>query len=143
MKNYNLSKLEIESLIPHAGTMSFIDKIISCDPQQLICQAIIASDNPLLTVDKLDNINTIEFAGQAIALHCALVNNSDKTVNNGYLAAIRDADFFVKQIDVANELLIEVVLMHNDLNKYIYSFTVESDQQLISQGTLIVVEGAV
>ena len=92
---FNNSKLC--ELIPHSGTMCLIDSIDKWDDESIVCitSTHLKCNNPLLSEGVLPVSALIEYGAQAMAIHGALVaNKSGERMQEGYLAALRDVDFY-------------------------------------------------
>ncbi len=94
-----LNRNTTEDLIPHAGNMVLLDSVISWDSSSITCTTLQhrSSDNPLRHNGILPASASIEFAGQAMALHRAL--NSDKSPRQGVLASLRVVEFICRRLD--------------------------------------------
>ncbi|HUU72054.1 MAG TPA: hydroxymyristoyl-ACP dehydratase [Burkholderiales bacterium] len=64
----------IRDLIPHAGAMCLLERVIEYDDASICCEARshLDVDNPLRHNGRLSTLCGIEYAGQAMALHGAL-----------------------------------------------------------------------
>lgn len=64
----------IRELIPHAGAMCLLERVIEYDDASICCEARshLDVDNPLRHNGRLSTLCGIEYAGQAMALHGAL-----------------------------------------------------------------------
>jgi predicted hotdog family 3-hydroxylacyl-ACP dehydratase len=72
-----LRREEIACLIPHAGAMCLIDRVLSWDDKAIRCLTMrhLAPDNPLRREGRLAAVYGVEFAAQAMALHGRLAAN--------------------------------------------------------------------
>lgn len=135
LATHNLKTLNyqaIEKLLPHAGKMSLLNKVICADEKKLTATAISHKehDNPLRINGTLSTLNGIEYAAQAMALHGALsavYSGSKNTPQSGYIVAVRNIEiklpFFPEN---AGELIIDVEkLMSND-NGFTYQFQINA-----------------
>ena len=65
----------IETLLPHAGRMRLIDRVVSYDEQTIVCESDShrAADHPLAEAGVLSIICGLEYGAQAMAIHGALL----------------------------------------------------------------------
>lgn len=93
-----INKSEIEALIPHNGKMCLIDQVDFWDNDTISCSTLNHQqpDHPLRMNDQLSSIHLLEYGAQTIAIHGGLLRKEKKP---GYLAAIRNAEFFIDRID--------------------------------------------
>ena len=69
-----IERVEIATLIPHAGTMCLLDRVIAWDERAIACRsgaAIATPDNPLRAERPPRRACGIEYAAQAMAVHGA------------------------------------------------------------------------
>jgi predicted hotdog family 3-hydroxylacyl-ACP dehydratase len=145
----------IASRIPHQGSMCLLDGVESWDEQTIIClgSSHLNSENPLRAEDRLGIANAIEYAAQAVAVHCALLmeknlamekNNIIEAPRSGYLTSVRDVRWHRPRFDdLTQGLRIQAQrISGNDIN-VLYSFEVSCDAQLLMSGRAGVVLNAV
>jgi predicted hotdog family 3-hydroxylacyl-ACP dehydratase len=86
-----LGVARIRSLIPHAGPMCLLDRVVAWDTAHIRCVATShhREDNPLRRGGALRAICGVEYAAQAMALHAAL-ERADPAPRRGYLISLRD-----------------------------------------------------
>ena len=101
-----LSQAELRSLLPHAGNMCLLHAIEAWDAQGMSCSAISHHDpsNPLRQAQQLPAICGLEYAAQAMALHCALTSGKAKPAA-GYLGGVRDLRLLVQRLDAVRDPL--------------------------------------
>jgi predicted hotdog family 3-hydroxylacyl-ACP dehydratase len=75
----------IRELVPHAGKMCLLERVVDCDTASIRCETRSHLDraNPLRRNGHLSSVCAIEYAAQAMALHGALMAPGD----NGALTA--------------------------------------------------------
>lgn len=138
-------RAQIESLIPHAGTMCLLDGVIECDAQRIRCisSSHTALDNPLRTANGLPALCGIEYAAQAMALHGgmqAAAAGSDQRPRAGYLAGVRDVSCAAPRLDtLGTPLTIEAECLMGDGNNVVYAFRLSADDATVLQGRATVV----
>ncbi|RMG56523.1 MAG: hydroxymyristoyl-ACP dehydratase [Gammaproteobacteria bacterium] len=92
----------IEALIPHAGRMCLLYQALDWDEAGIRCSALshLAEDNPLRNGGMLGILAGIEYGAQAMAVHGALLAESQgERLPPGYLAAVRDVVMHAERLD--------------------------------------------
>lgn len=104
MGNKILTKKEFAHLIPHRGNMIFIDGVENWDLSSIHCSSHLdcKTPHPLQNGGMLSSQSLLEYGAQAIAVHAGLVSGSCQL---GFLAAIRDARFFIDYLEPSLEYL--------------------------------------
>ncbi len=118
---------EIGQMIPHAGAMCLLARVVASDAQSIRCEADSHADtaNPLRNVRGLPVTAGIEYAAQAVALHAALQRESGGGVQSGALAVLSDVAWTVEQLDqLAGPLTVEAILIAGTAGGRQYSFSV-------------------
>jgi predicted hotdog family 3-hydroxylacyl-ACP dehydratase len=89
---------ELRELIPHAGRMCLLDRIVAHSEHDIECTARshTAPDHPLRRDGQVSALHLAEYAAQAMAAHGALRAGG---VQRGMLAALRDIRLHVDRID--------------------------------------------
>ena len=87
--------------IPHQGAMCLLDRVVSHDPEAILCLAHshTALDNPLRNEAGLPITAGIEYAAQAIAVHAALRRREGGPAGRGYLAVLSDVRWSRDRLD--------------------------------------------
>lgn len=138
-----IERSEIATMIPHAGTMCLLDKVVSWDAGSIRCLTSHHrnSDNPLRRADgKIGAVCAVEFAAQAMALHGRLAANANDAPKPGFLASVRDVRLHVSSLDqVAETILIDAVLLMGDGRGATYSFTLSTARDKIASGRATVI----
>ncbi len=69
----------IRNLVPHAGNMCLLERVVACDAASIRCEtrSHLDQSNPLRRNGHLASICAIEYAAQAMALHGALTAPKD------------------------------------------------------------------
>jgi predicted hotdog family 3-hydroxylacyl-ACP dehydratase len=139
------AKIDIERLIPHAGTMVLIDSVTDWDENGIICRTAShrRPDNPLRNEKGLPATSAIEYGGQAAAVHGGLTGRR----GDGLLVAVRDLTAAVEYLDqVADELVIEADCLASSAQSTMYRFRIHpegaSDTELAAGRITIALEGA-
>lgn len=121
-----LSRGEIASLIPHHGDMLLIDSVRDWNDETIVCASNghQNTNNPLRRGGILPVASGIEFCGQAMAIHGALVGMARD--RKGVLVALRDVRFAVQRLDAGEgELLIEATSITRSTNVSSYGFSLK------------------
>jgi len=94
-----LDRADIERLIPHAGAMVLLDRVVHWDAALLTgeTEAHLRPDNPLRRDGRLAAIAGVEIAAQAMAVHGGLVAGG--AMRRGRLASLRDIRLHVDRLD--------------------------------------------
>jgi predicted hotdog family 3-hydroxylacyl-ACP dehydratase len=127
---------EVAGLIPHAGSMCLLDKVVAHSESDLECTARSHSSagNPLRRDGQLMALHLIEYAAQAMAAHGALVSGG---VQPGMLAAVRDVRLHVERIDrIDTELLVRVTRRLAQSSGSLYDFSIRGGGQLLCEGRI-------
>lgn len=134
----------IEVLLPHAGRMRLIDRIVSYDEQEIVCESNShrATDHPLAEAGVLSIICGVEYGAQAMAIHGALLapSDSDARVRHGYLVAASDLRWSVERLDqCAAPLVIKAVSEFRADNQVAYRFEISASGTALLSGRASVV----
>jgi predicted hotdog family 3-hydroxylacyl-ACP dehydratase len=138
-----LDKAGIAALIPHAGPMCLLDAVLAWDMTTIAC---IASShrlayNPLAANDRIDAVCGVEYASQAMAVHCGLIGNRRRPTA-GYLANLRDVVCYVERLDLLDgDLLVTAELLINQGARVIYRFElICNDEPALSGRAAVVID---
>lgn len=122
-----LDRDEIARLIPHAGDMVLLDRIIRWTPSGIVgmTRSHLDSRNPLRGDGGLSALSGIEYGMQAMAAHGTLV---DARKNRpGYLASLREVVFNALWLhDVEGALTVSAEILLEDVNTVVYRFTLSA-----------------
>ena len=134
---------DVAALLPHAGDMVLLERVIDWDLQQIRCTATShrAVTNPLRCADQLPALSGIEYAAQAIAAHGALINGAaGMRAMTGLLAGVRAVTLFADRLDDAMGVLtIGAEKLLVDGNRAIYAFSIEDERRRLLEGRATVV----
>ena len=138
-----LSPAEFAPLIPHAGAMNLLGRVLAYDEESL--HAVTAchrrADHPLRRAGRLATVMGIEFAAQAMAIHGALMAGGD-SARPGYLALVREVRWTVERLDaVADDLDIRVRRLFVQTDSSLYEFSLRSAERLLLEGRAAVFFG--
>ena len=134
---------EICELIPHAGKMCLLDAVKSWDEKSIICVTNThqKTDNPLRNSGGLPMLSLLEYGAQAMAVHgCLLAKKDGVTMEEGYLAALRDIQLTQGWLsDVKCELEIGAERIYADGGNMIYTMMVHANNKILATGRATVV----
>ncbi len=143
-----LDRAGIQSRIPHQGTMCLLDAVLEWSDEGIRCETRSHLDamHPLRAHGRLGAACGVEYAAQAMAVHGALVAESQAGANPGrapragYLAGVRGVHLHVDRLDtIAGPLTVQAQRLTGDDNTVLYSFTLEAGAQSLLSGRAIVV----
>ena len=135
-----IKKIHFQDLIPHEGSMVLIDQVNDWDLNKISCstRSHLLSNNPLMLNNSLSSIHLIEYGAQAMAIHRGLLTGESL---QGFLAAVRDANFFIDNLDnVHGALHIQAIfeLKINDNVVYTINVTDENNALLLKARASVV-----
>ena len=95
----SLDHAGIAALLPHAGRMCLLSRVIAWDAEGIACAAWshLEADNPLRRAGMLPALCGLEYPLQAAALHGALRDGAAGRA--GYVARLREVTTHVKRLD--------------------------------------------
>ena len=137
-----LTRTAIASRIPHQGRMCLLDAVEQYDAADIVCVAHthLQPDNPLRHVGVLGAATGVEYAAQAMALHCALVDESAPTASRGYLTSVRELELHATTLDAKQlPLRITASRLACHAGTAMYQFTIHAGDSLLVQGRLAAV----
>jgi predicted hotdog family 3-hydroxylacyl-ACP dehydratase len=138
--NQKLSQAAFKNLVPHSGLMLLIDRVESWTQKQITtCSCSHQNlDNPLRLAGTLSSLHLIEYGAQTMAIHCGLLTGKAQT---GFLAAVKNARFYIDNLDTVNGELVINAKAELQLSKgAVYQFTVSDSSSkllLTAQATVI------
>ncbi len=136
-------QLTPSQLIPHAGSISLLEQIVSWDQRQVVCatRSHQSLKNPLRSNGQLSAIHAIEYGAQAVAVHGGLLaHERGEAVKPGYLAALRQIRLHQSRLDeIESALTVEATRLLCDAGDLIYSFMVKAADQPIADGRVVIV----
>jgi predicted hotdog family 3-hydroxylacyl-ACP dehydratase len=137
-----IDKAVIAGLVPHAGTMCLIERVLHWDAVGINCATAShrAANHPLARDGRLSAICGVEYAAQAMAIHGRLTGAAAERPRAGYLASLRDVVCAADRLDlVTTELRIEAEQLFGDGDSVIYRFALRGDDRLLLSGRAAVV----
>jgi predicted hotdog family 3-hydroxylacyl-ACP dehydratase len=130
----------IRELVPHAGTMCLLDRIVLATDSSVQCAADSHRDprNPLRLGDALSAVHLAEYGAQAMAVHGALQARAHEPrarARPGMLVAVRNLELAIDRIDtIEHELAIDAERLLSDASGQIYSFRAAAGALLLARG---------
>ncbi len=138
-----IDRTGIARLIPHSGAMVLINGVIDWNTEHILCVATSHRDrdNPLRHGGRLHCLSGVEYAAQAMATHGSLVaRNAHRKAGRGYLASLRDLEYFTDWLDTAPEVLeIWAKCLFHDRSRSIYQFTLSAEGSTLLSGRAAVI----
>jgi predicted hotdog family 3-hydroxylacyl-ACP dehydratase len=138
-----LSSEALAALIPHQGAMCLLSEVERYDERTIVCRATshASTGNPLRMGGRLPALAGIEYAAQALAVHCALVNGSNaEGRKRGLLAGAREVTLNVERLDdVPGPLTVRVERLVADPPRLLYGFVIEGGHRELMSGRVAVV----
>ena len=145
----------IRELVPHAGDMCLLERVVAYDAVSISCETHSHLDqaNPLRRDGHLSSVCAIEYAAQAMALHGALTAPGNTGASNaaaprnalgigrrGYLASVRDMRCHTPYLEQhIGALTVNAQLLFDETSRMIYSFTVAAGGAKLVSGRAAVV----
>lgn len=130
-----LDHTEIEALIPHAGKMVLLDRVLSFDEKSILCVAVNHSDldNPLRARDGLPAVCGAEYGAQAAAVHGPAV--AGETESAGQVVLLRDIVWQIPDLSVIRDpLMVHATCLHKDGRSLAYGFRLTVDERELLRG---------
>jgi len=142
-----LTKPDIEKLIPHAGAMCLLERVLEWDATRIRCSSRTHRDagNPLRAGGALPAVCGIEYAAQAMAVHGGLSGAIAGQPRAGYLASLRDVTCSEDVLDrPAGDLVVEAERLMGDEARVIYRFSLKvgETEMLSGRATVVLDAGA-
>jgi predicted hotdog family 3-hydroxylacyl-ACP dehydratase len=105
----------IDRLLPHAGAMILLDRVIEWDAERIVCERIVRRDEPFIQTGGLPAWAGVELMAQAIAAWngCQLLA-AGSTVRPGFLLGTRTYRADVDSFPPGTTLTIEAVRSFHD-----------------------------
>ncbi len=137
-----IDKTQIQALIPHTGAMCLLDGVTAWDEASIQCitGAHRNPANPLRRQGRLSAITAFEYGAQAAAVHGGLcASAAGETAAPGYLAALRDAHWFVAELDeIAAPLEITARRLLGEAAQCIYAIQVCAAGRLLAEARITI-----
>ena len=137
-----LDKAQIQTLIPHANAMCLLEGVTAWDDDAIACVTWTHRDpaNPLRRQGWLAALYAFEYGAQAAAIHGALrARAAGQTAPAGYLAALRDARWFIADlaaVDAPLEVAARLVL--GEVGCCIYAIQISAAGQILAEARITI-----
>lgn len=131
------------TLVPHAGTMCLLSRIVNADEKSIECatESHRSPDNPLRRDGALAALHLAEYGAQAMAVHGGLADARSKE-RGGMLVSIRDLRLAVDRLDrISGELTITATRLVANADGQIYVFTATGEGRELGRGRVSVMMG--
>lgn len=132
----------IAAHIPHQGSMCLLDRVLEWSEQRIVCEAVSHADpaNPLRDAGRLGAATGVEYAAQAMAVHGALLAQTDTAPTQGYLTSVRSLSLHVERLDdVAGPLRVTAERLSGDARLILYQFSLHCGERCLIEGRASVV----
>ena len=140
-----LDRRWIEARIPHQGPMCLLEEVLTWDAARIRCRATShrLASNPLRAGGRLGAVCGVEYAGQAMAVHGAIVASmSGSRARPGYLASLRNLVLHVTRLDeLPDDLIASAERVAGDETTALYQFAVSSAGRELLSGRAGIVFG--
>jgi len=130
-----LDRAEIERLIPHAGAMVLIDRVVSVDDRHIVCTTMShrRPDNPLRVDGRLPAICGAEYGAQAAAVHGPAASGGKQ--RPGQVVLLRDIVWSIADLGtIAGPLTVRAECLHKDGGSLAYAFRLEDEGRTLLRG---------
>jgi len=129
--------LPLDALLPHAGRMRLIDRVVSYDEHKIVCESDShrLADHPLVEGARLSIVCGLEYGAQAMALHGALMAAEGGHPRRGYLVAASNLRWSTERLDTYEApLIIEANSEFRSENQVAYRFEIRVDAKVVLTG---------
>jgi predicted hotdog family 3-hydroxylacyl-ACP dehydratase len=132
----------IAARIPHQGSMCLLDCVLEWTGQRIVCEAVSHADlqNPLRDAGRLGAATGVEYAAQAMAVHGALLAQSEAAPTQGYLTSVRGLSLHADRLDdAAGPLTVTAERLSGDDRLILYQFSLHHGERCLIEGRASVV----
>jgi predicted hotdog family 3-hydroxylacyl-ACP dehydratase len=132
----------VDDLVPQQGPMCLLDEVLHYDERNIACRATShrARANPLRADGRLPALAGIEYAAQALAAHCALVEPEPARASDGVLAGVRAVALHVDRLDgLEHALEVRAERLIVEGSRLLYRFAIEAGGRELLSGRVAVV----
>lgn len=134
-----MNRERLLQLIPHAGRMCLLDRVIAHSDRDIECTTGTHRDpdNPLRSDGQLSALHLTEYAAQAMAAHGALLAGG--SAQPGMLAALRDIRLHIDRIDtIDSDLTVRATRRLAQRDGSLYDFSVRAGERVLCEGRIAV-----
>jgi predicted hotdog family 3-hydroxylacyl-ACP dehydratase len=140
-----LPREDWQQLLPHAGAMCLLERVLAWDEQGIQAQAGDPADaeHPLRGGAGLHAVHLIEYGAQAMALHAALLARArgDAPSRSGLLVSLRDVTLAVELVS-EGRLDVQATCLYADPGGVQYAFSVRQAGLELAGGRLAAIHAA-
>ncbi|MFC7554502.1 phosphotransferase [Pseudoroseomonas wenyumeiae] len=131
----------IATLVPHAGSMCLLERVLGWDAESICCAATSHRDagNPLRRDGMLPAVCGVEYALQAMAVHGALTGGEGPQPP-GYLASLRNLMLGAARLDdVVEDLAVQATALAREARSFVYVFEVSGGGRVLLSGQAAII----
>jgi predicted hotdog family 3-hydroxylacyl-ACP dehydratase len=133
-----IDKTAICNMLPHAGSMCLLDTVVTWNPKQITCssRSHLLAENPLRNTNELPMLALMEYGAQAMAVHgCLLAQANGVSLQEGYLAALRDVKVMPGDLALIEDtLIIHAEKIYVDNASMIYNLAIRAGARQLASG---------
>lgn len=145
MTNAGWPREEWQHLLPHAGAMCLLERVLAWDEQGLRAHGgdPAAAAHPLRGPAGLHAVHLIEYGAQAMALHAALQAQArgEAPRHSGLLVSLRDVTLRVEFVG-QGRLDVQTSCLYADASGAQYAFSVSQAGRELADGRAAVIHAA-
>lgn len=134
---------EIASLIPHAGAMCLLERVLEWDDARIRLATTThrSAANPLRRDGRLTAIHLCEYGAQSMAVHGGLKARAEgRAAVPGFLVSLRAVVLHVDRADdLAGELIVEGERLMESAGTWQYAFRVLHEGRVVAEGRAAVI----
>jgi predicted hotdog family 3-hydroxylacyl-ACP dehydratase len=137
-----LDRAAIEGMIPHAGSMCLLERVVQWDQESIECRtrSQLETDNPLRVDGGVPIEAGIEYAAQAMAVHGGLGDTGSGEPRRGFVAVVNRVAWNAEWLDdQPGELSIHAGALQGDDDGRQYTFRIDRGDRTLIDGTALVV----
>ena len=132
-------------LVPHSERMCLLDYVDSWSDDWIVCGSTTHQqlDNPLLRDGLLSVVHAAEYGAQAMAVHGGLLQQQHGVkASPGYLAALRDVNFYVMRLDnIKGDMRVRAIRLIESETSLMYEFEITINKMKILNARATVITG--
>lgn len=132
----------VASLIPHAGTMSLLERVVRWDAESVTLSTMthLNPAHPLAAGGRLRSIHLCEYGAQAMAVHGGLrARARGEPARPGMLVSLKDVTLYCDYIHaMRGELLIEARQLHCNDSAWQYEFLAMFEGRSLAEGRAMI-----
>jgi predicted hotdog family 3-hydroxylacyl-ACP dehydratase len=138
-----LTRVDWAGLIPHAGRMDLLDRVLYWDADRLEAEAVAPdATHPLARAGRVQVLHLCEYAAQAAAVHGSLLARAAHDAPPaGLLAALRAVQLHGEWVGVVAPLRIAVWRLAATAQAVQYRFAVAQQDATLAQGLVLIAFG--